>query len=159
MAKEVAIFALGCFWKPQTIFSKVKGVLQTEVGYCGGKPEFKEPKYGQVCRGDTGHAESIKIEFDNKIVSYKELLEIFWESHDPTQLNRQGLDIGKQYRTVVFYKTEKQKKEALESRKARQKMIDEKIVTRIIKAKKFYPAEEYHQNYLEKKEKGALFMR
>lgn len=126
-------------------------MLSTKVGYTGG--DFKDPTYEDVCSGSTGHAESLKIEFDPSKVSYKELLGIFWEIHDPTQLNRQGPDSGTQYRSAIFYHSAEQKAAALESRDALQKMpryLAKKIVSEIVPAKEFWVAEEYHQRYLEK---------
>ncbi|MDO8511423.1 MAG: peptide-methionine (S)-S-oxide reductase MsrA [Nanoarchaeota archaeon] len=138
---QIATFALGCFWEPEEIFSKVKGVISTTVGYMGGKVE--NPSYEQVCGGKTGHAEVVQIEFDPAKVSYKKLLETFWKIHDPTQLNRQGLDVGNQYRSVIFYHNEEQKKLAGKSK-------PKNAVTEIVPAKRFYKAEEYHQKYLQK---------
>ena len=150
---ENVTFAMGCFWQPDYIFSKVKGVIKAEVGYTGGKPECVNPMYKEVCGDETGHAEAIKITFDPKQISYEELLDIFWTSHDPTQLNRQGRDVGLQYRSAVFYHSEEQKKTAFASKAKREKrLIDnrKKIVTEIAPAAKFYKAEEYHHKYLEK---------
>ena len=138
---QKATFGAGCFWGPEEIFSKVKGVISTTVGYMGGKVE--NPSYEQVCRGKTGHAEVVQIEFDPAKVSYKELLSIFWKIHDPTQINRQGLDVGKQYRSVIFYHNEEQRKLAEKSK-------PKNAVTELVPAKKFYPAEEYYQKYLQK---------
>lgn len=146
--RETAIFAAGCFWGVEYAFSKVKGVISATSGYCGGKT--KKPTYKEVCTGDTGHAESVRVIFDNKKVTYKDLLKKFWEVHNPTSLNRQGLDFGTQYRSAIFYKSEKQKKEALASKKLAQKKYKKEIVTEIKKAGTFYPAEEYHQKYYEK---------
>ena len=151
MKSETAIFGAGCFWHIELEFSKLLGVLKTEVGYMGGDESGEEVTYKEVCTGRTGHVEVTKIEFDQKKITYKKLLEKFWEIHDPSQLNRQGLDIGKQYRSVIFCTTEKQKKEAEESLKEMQKKTKNKIVTKIEKAGKFYKAEEYHQKYLIKK--------
>lgn len=145
MKLEKAIFAAGCFWDVQAAFDKIKGVMKTTVGYSGGN--FKNPRYEDVCSNETGHAESILIEFDPKIISYKKLLDIFWKIHDPTQLNRQGPDIGTQYRSSVFYLNEKQKEIALSSIKNQEKLIKKSIATEIKKAGKFYPAEDYHQKY------------
>lgn len=126
-------------------------MLSTKVGYTGG--DFKDPTYEDVCSGSTGHAESLKIEFDPSKVSYKELLGIFWEIHDPTQLNRQGPDSGTQYRSAIFYHSAEQKAAALESRDALQKTpryLAKKVVSEVVPAKEFWVAEEYHQRYLEK---------
>jgi peptide-methionine (S)-S-oxide reductase len=148
---EKATFAAGCFWHVEHTFSAIKGVLSTRAGYTGG--DFKNPSYEDVCSGSTGHAESVEIEFDPSKVSYKDLLKTFWDIHDPTQLNRQGPDHGTQYRSAIFFHTAEQRAEALESRDAMQRMpryIAKKIVTEIVAAKEFWPAEEYHQKYLEK---------
>ena len=139
-----ATFGAGCFWKPEEVFGKVKGVISTAVGYMGGKTD--NPSYGQVCGGSTGHAEVVQIEFDPKIISYKELLDIFWKIHDPSQLNRQGPDVGEQYRSVIFYHNQEQKKLAEESK-------PKNAFTQIVPAKKFWRAEEYHQKYMEKMKK------
>ena len=148
MKDEVATFAAGCFWGVEASFEKVGGVMDTTVGYTGGKT--KDPTYEEVCSKKTGHAEAIKIVFDPKIVSYKEVLEVFWQIHDPTTKDRQGLNIGTNYRSAIFYHSEKQKKEAIMSRNERQKFLKKKIVTEIAKAVTFYPAEEYHQDYGDK---------
>ena len=143
-----ATFGAGCFWGVEATFQKIKGVKKTTVGYIGGK--LKNPTYEQVCIDKTGHVEVIQIIYDPEQISYEKLLEIFWKIHDPTQLNRQGADIGTQYRSVIFYHDEKQKKLAEDSRNEQQKNYDKKIVTEITSEKEFYPAEEYHQKYLEK---------
>jgi peptide-methionine (S)-S-oxide reductase len=148
-----ATFGAGCFWGIEAAFQKVKGVIKTTVGYMGGN--IKNPTYEQVCTDKTGHAEVIEIEYDDKQVKYGELLELFWEIHDPTQLNRQGPDIGKQYRSVIFYHNELQKKQAEQSKKENQKKFDKEITTEITPAVEFYPAEEYHQKYLEKQGKSS----
>jgi len=147
MKTEKAIFAAGCFWGVQAIFDQIPGVLKTIVGYTGGLKQYKNPSYALVCSGVTGYAEAIEIEFDPKKVSYKELLEIFWMNHDPTTLNRQGADVGSQYRSAIFYKNEKQKTDAMKSREDYQKTLKNKIVTEIKKAREFYSAENYHQKY------------
>ena len=145
---EIATFGAGCFWHVEAAFQKVKGVASTAVGYMGGN--LKNPTYEDVCTDRTGHAEVIQIEYDPKKVSYEKLLEIFWENHDPTQLNRQGPDYGTQYRSVIFYHNEQQKKLAEQSKKSQKQKYAKPIVTEIAKAKEFYRAEEYHQKYLEK---------
>ncbi len=146
---EITSFGAGCFWGVEYIFSKTKGVLSTEVGYMGGK--FKNPNYEDVCRDDTGHAEVVKIEFDPSKINYEELLETFWKNHNPTTLNRQGPDVGTQYRSVIFYYSKEQKNKAISSKENYQKKLgDRKIVTQIVPAEEFYRAEEYHQKYLEK---------
>jgi peptide-methionine (S)-S-oxide reductase len=144
---ETAIFAAGCFWGVEQAFYKTKGVVETEVGYTGGDEKYENPTYEQVCSDSTGHAEAVRVKFDPKVVSYKELLDVFWKIHNPTTLNRQGPDIGSQYRSAIFYLDEKQKKEAEKSREKLQKSINAKIVTEIVKASEFYRAEEYHQKY------------
>jgi len=150
---EKATFGAGCFWGVEAAFQKVKGVTKTTVGYMGGNK--KDPTYEQVCTDKTGHAEVIQIEYDDSQVTYGELLEKFWEIHDPTQLNRQGPDVGKQYRSVIFFHDDKQKKQALQSKLEKQKNFDKEISTEITPAVEFYPAEEYHQKYLEKQGRSA----
>ena len=146
MKKEVAIFAAGCFWGVQAVFDLVPGVINTIVGYIGGTNKIK-PTYNLVCTGLTGHVEAIKIEFDPKKVSYKKLLKIFWMNHNPTTINRQGPDIGSQYRSAIFYTNERQKELAIKSKEEYQKELKNKIVTEIVKATEFYHAEDYHQKY------------
>ncbi len=143
-----AAFGAGCFWHVEESFRKVKGVANTTVGYMGGN--VKNPSYKDVCSHKTGHAEVCLVEYDPEKVSYNELLEVFWKTHNPTQLNRQGPDIGDQYRSVIFYYDEKQNKIALESKEKEQKKYKDTIVTQVIPAKTFNKAEEYHQRYLEK---------
>ncbi len=153
MKTEKATFAMGCFWQPDYIFSKVHGVIKTIVGYTGCKKGCNNPSYEEVCSSGTGCAEAIEIIFDPKVISYDELLDIFWTNHDPTTLNRQGPDTGTQYRSAIYYHDENQKKAILKSKaKWEKKLInkDMKIVTEIEKASEFYPAEKYHQKYLEK---------
>jgi len=146
---EIAIFAAGCFWGVQKKFDLTSGVLETNVGYIGG--HLDNPSYEDVCFQDTGHAEAIEIKYDPKIISYKELLDIFWKMHNPTTLNRQGPDIGEQYRSAIFYVDENQKRFAEESKKImNEKIFGNKIVTEITQASKFYTAEDYHQKYLKK---------
>lgn len=143
---EKAIFAGGCFWCTEAIFQNLKGVAIVRSGYIGG--HIKNPSYKEICRGDTGHAEAIEIEFDPEIISYEKLLEIFWSTHDPTTLNQQGADKGTQYRSAVFYLDTNQKlsAEKLKTEFA-SKIWDNPIVTEISMASTFYPAENYHQNY------------
>ena len=148
MRIEKAAFGAGCFWHVEETFRKVKGVTKTTVGYMGGS--LKNPSYKDVYSHKTGHAEVCLVEYDPEKVSYNELLEVFWKIHNPTQLNRQGLDIGDQYRSVIFYFNEKQKKIALESKDNEQKKYKNPVVTQIVSAKTFYKAEDYHQRYLEK---------
>lgn len=151
---ERATFAAGCFWGAEAAFRKVKGVVHTEVGYTGGITE--NPTYEDVCTGKTGHAEAVQVEYDPSEVSYEELLDVFWSIHDPTTPNRQGADIGSQYRSVIFYHTAEQKRIAEESKRKLQESgkFDRPIVTEIVPASTFWRAEEYHQCYLEKKGMG-----
>eukprot|EP00002_Diphylleia_rotans_P033045 TRINITY_DN699_c0_g1_i1.p1 TRINITY_DN699_c0_g1~~TRINITY_DN699_c0_g1_i1.p1 ORF type:complete len:167 (+),score=27.31 TRINITY_DN699_c0_g1_i1:65-565(+) len=144
-----ATFAAGCFWGVESTFLKVKGVKETMVGYTGGAT--LNPTYKQVCADVTGHAEAIQIDYDPAQVSYGDLLNIFWNSHDPTTLNRQGPDMGSQYRSAIFYHSDEQKAEAEASVQQAQKMFKRPIVTQIVPAATFYPAEDYHQKYLLKR--------
>jgi peptide-methionine (S)-S-oxide reductase len=142
----VAVFGGGCFWCLDAIFRIVKGVKKVEVGYAGGRR--KNPTYEQVCTGVTGHAEVVRIKFDENEISYDELLDIFFEIHDPTQLNRQGNDVGTQYRSIILYLDEFQQKRALKKiDELKSKGID--VVTEVKELKEFYKAEDYHQNYFE----------
>lgn len=150
---EKATYAAGCFWGIEATFQKINGVTKTTVGYMGGN--LKNPTYEDVCTDKTGHAEVIQIQYDPTIITYEQLLETFWKIHDPTQLNRQGPDIGMQYRSAIFYHDEQQKKLAEESKNNEQKKYSKPIVTDITPAEEFYPAEEYHQKYLEKKGLGS----
>jgi peptide methionine sulfoxide reductase msrA/msrB len=147
---EAATFAAGCFWGVEHILKGVKGVVKTRVGYTGGTTEH--PGYRDVCSGETGHAEAVHVEFDPKVISYEELLGYFWRLHDPTQLNRQGPDTGTQYRSVIFYHTDEQRKIAEASREKFDKsgVFPKKAATRIEPAGAFYDAEEYHQDYFGK---------
>lgn len=148
---EKACFGAGCFWGVESTFEELEGVIQTRVGYMGG--HTTHPSYQQVCSDTSGHAEVVYIEFDPAIISYAKLLEVFWKSHNPTMLNRQGPDFGTQYRSVIFYYTENQKLEAQKSKEALEKSgkYKEPVVTQIVKAEKFWLAEEYHQKYYTKK--------
>ena len=146
---KTAYFSLGCFWSPQLEFEKIKGVKKAEVGYCGGNDP--NTTYEKVCSGSTNHAETIKVEFDENVVSYEELVRVFFKIHDPTQLNRQGPDIGTQYRSEIFYQNEEQKKIAEKIKSEFDKKFDGKIVTNISKQKLYQPAEKYHQYYLKNK--------
>ena len=144
-----AMFGAGCFWGVEYNFSKVEGVNEVVSGYSGGKTE--NPPYAQVCRNTTAHAEVVLIDYNPDVVSYDSLLNVFWEKHDPTTLNRQGPDVGTQYRSAIFYFTEAQKEIAKKSLDYLQnKLGDRKIVTEITEAKDFWKAEEYHQKYFEK---------
>jgi peptide methionine sulfoxide reductase msrA/msrB len=147
---EKATFAAGCFWGVEYKFSKIKGVVSTTVGYAGG--ETKNPSYQQVCKGDTGHAEAVHIEYDPSLISYSQLLEVFFSIHDPTQLNRQGPDFGAQYRTVIFTHDEEQKRTAEEmiQKLNESGRYSQPIVTQIVPYSEFYKAEDYHQKYFEK---------
>jgi len=147
---EKATFAAGCFWGVESAFCQVDGVISTQVGYSGGHKE--NPTYEEVCTDKTGHAESVQIEFDSDKVSYDKLLELFWNIHDPTTLNRQGPDVGSQYRSIIFYHNEEQKNKALDYKQKFEKSgrFSKKIVTEIIAESKFYRAEEYHQKYFQK---------
>ena len=149
---KTAYFSLGCFWSPQLEFEKIKGVKKAEVGYCGGNDP--NTTYEKVCSGSTNHAETIKIEFDENEISYEQLVRFFFKIHDPTQLNRQGPDIGTQYRSEIFYKDENQKKIAEKIKEEFSKKLNGKVVTNISEEKLYQPAEEYHQYYL--KRKGVL---
>ena len=148
MKTEKTTFAAGCFWGVEETFRTTPGVISTRVGYTGGSTQ--DSTYKEVCTDRTGHAEAVEVTFDPKKVSYKKLLKIFWENHDPTQVDQQGPDIGTQYRSGIFYHSEQQKKEAQESKKAEQKGHQDPIATEITKSAAFYPAEEYHQQYLMK---------
>jgi peptide-methionine (S)-S-oxide reductase len=145
-----AAFAAGCFWGVQHEFDQITGVTKTIAGYMGGKT--KNPTYEEVCTGKTGHAETVFIEFDEDMVSYEELLNIFWNIHDPSQKNRQGPDIGTQYRSVIFYYTEKQRDLAVKLKDKISKLgkFNKPIATEIVAASDFYPAEKYHQDYFKK---------
>lgn len=148
---EKAMFGAGCFWGVEEEFRQIKGVMKAEVGYSGGN--FKNPGYHDVCSGETGHAEVIRIEFDPQQVSYEELLNKFWQIHDPTTLNRQGPDIGTQYRSVIFYHSENQRTlaEKLKQEISASGRFSRPVVTEIAPAGEFYRAEEYHQQYLAKR--------
>ncbi|HYC70784.1 MAG TPA: peptide-methionine (S)-S-oxide reductase MsrA [Opitutaceae bacterium] len=145
---ELATFGGGCFWCTEAVYERVPGVKRVVSGYAGGKTD--RPTYKQICLGDTGHAEVIQIEFDPGRVTYEQLLEIFFEAHDPTTLNRQGADEGTQYRSVIFYHSDAQKRAAAAAKVAAAKIWDDPIVTEISPAPKFWPAEDYHQNYFAK---------
>ena len=146
---EIAILGLGCFWGPEIKFSKIDGIIKTEVGYCGG--DNKETTYKEICTGTTNHAEVVKLDFDPKIVSYKKILEYFFEIHDPTTLNSQGPDFGTQYRCEIFYLNDSQKEIAKKVLEKMNQNLSGKVVTNISLVKNYCPAEEYHQRYLEKR--------
>jgi peptide-methionine (S)-S-oxide reductase len=143
----LATFGAGCFWCTEAVFQRVKGVVSVRSGYEGGKKA--NPTYKDVCTGQTGHAEVLEVRFDPKVVTYRELLGVFWHMHDPTTLNRQGADVGTQYRSVVFYHSEDQKKdaEAVRDELSKSRTFEKPIVTEIAAASTFYPAEDYHQDY------------
>ena len=146
---EIAVLALGCFWGPEIRFSKIDGIIKTEVGYCGGNSP--NTTYREVCTGKTNHAEVVKLDFDEKIITYEKILKIFFQIHDPTTLNSQGPDFGTQYRSEIFYLNNKQKIIAEEILKNINQRLSGKVVTKISLLKNYCPAEEYHQKYLEKK--------
>ncbi len=145
---EIAVLALGCFWGPEKKFGKIEGIIETEVGYCGGK--IPNVNYREVCSGETGHAEVVKLTFDSKKISYEKILEYFFEFHDPTTLDRQGPDIGTQYRSEIFYINDEQKKLSYSVLDKLNKKFNSKIVTKISENKNYTKAEDYHQKYLEK---------
>ena len=146
---EIAVLALGCFWGPEIKFSKINGVIKTEVGYCGGNSS--QTTYKEVCTGNTNHAEVVKIDFDEKVISYEKILKIFFEIHDPTTLNSQGPDFGTQYRSEIFYLNDNQKKIAEKVLNQVNEKLSGKVVTKISLLKNYCIAEEYHQKYLEKR--------
>ncbi len=145
---EKALFGAGCFWGVEETFSKIPGVLKTEVGYSGGNTI--NPNYETVCSGTTNHAEVVLVEYDQNQILYQDLIVHFWECHDPTTLNRQGPDVGTQYRSVIFYFDDNQKTIAEDSKIDHSKKSNLQIVTEISKAKEYYKAEEYHQKYIQK---------
>ena len=146
---EIAVLALGCFWGPEIKFSKIDGIIKTEVGYCGG--DSPKTTYKEVCTGNTNHAEVVKLDFDEKIISYEKILKIFFQIHDPTTLNSQGPDVGTQYRSEIFYLNDSRKKLAEKILKDTNERLLGKVVTKISLLKNYCPAEEYHQKYLEKR--------
>ena len=146
---EIAVLALGCFWGPEIKVSKIDGIIKTEVGYCGGNSPTTT--YKEVCTGDTNHAEVVKLDFDEKIVTYEKILKTFFQIHDPTTLNSQGPDFGTQYRSEIFYLNDKQKKIAEKVLENVNERLSGKVVTKISLLKNYCPAEEYHQKYLEKR--------
>ena len=145
---EIAVLALGCFWGPEKKFGKIEGIVETEVGYCGGK--MPNVTYKEVCSGQTDHAEVVKLTFDSKKISYEKILEYFFEFHDPTTLDRQGPDIGTQYRSEIFYINDEQKKISYSILDKLNKKFNLKNVTKISENKNYTKAEDYHQKYLEK---------
>ncbi len=146
---EKATLGAGCFWGVEATFRRLAGVKETQVGYMGGK--VKNPTYKDVCTDSTGHAEVLEVTFDPDVISYRDILEVFWDNHNPTTLNRQGPDVGTQYRSAIFYHSPQQEAEAKASRDAAQSRFPRPIVTEIAPATDFWRAEEYHQQYLEKR--------
>jgi len=146
---EIAVLALGCFWGPEIKFSKIEGIIKTEVGYCGGNSTTTT--YKEVCTGSTNHAEVVKLDFDEKIITYEKILKIFFQIHDPTTLNSQGPDFGTQYRSEIFYLNNIQKITAEKVLKNVNERLSNKVVTKITLLNNYCPAEEYHQKYLEKR--------
>lgn len=146
---EKATFGAGCFWGVEATFRRLAGVKDTAVGYEGGS--LKDPTYQDVCTDRTGHAEVVQVTFDPSVISYHDLLNVFWENHDPTTKNRQGPDVGTQYRSVIFFHSKDQEEEAKRSRDEAQKSFKRPIVTQIVPVSDFWRAEEYHQQYLEKR--------
>ena len=146
---EIAVLALGCFWGPEIKFSKIDGIIKTEVGYCGG--DSSKTTYKEVCTGKTNHAEVVKLDFDEKTISYEKILDIFFEIHDPTTLNSQGPDFGTQYRSEIFYLNSNQKEMAEKVLEKVDQKLSGKVTTEISLLKNYCPAEEYHQMYLNKR--------
>ena len=146
---EIAVLALGCFWGPEIKFSKIDGIIKTEVGYCGGNSQTTT--YKEVCTGNTNHAEVVKLDFDEKVISYEKILKIFFQIHDPTTLNSQGPDFGTQYRSEIFYLNDNQKIIAEKVLNNINERLSGKVVTKISLLKNYCPAEEYHQKYLDKR--------
>ena len=146
---EIAVLALGCFWGPEIKFSKIEGIIKTEVGYCGG--DSSVTTYKEVCTGNTNHAEVVKLDYDEKTISYEKILKVFFQIHDPTTLNSQGPDFGTQYRSEIFYLNDNQKMIAEKVFNEVNERLSGKVVTKISLLKNYCPAEEYHQKYLEKR--------
>ncbi len=146
---EIAVLALGCFWGPEIKFSKIEGIIKTEVGYCGGNSS--KTTYKEVCTGNTNHAEVVKLDFDEKIISYEKILNIFFSIHDPTTLNSQGPDFGTQYRSEIFYLNDNQKEIAEKVLNETNEKLSGRVVTKITLLNNYCVAEEYHQKYLEKR--------
>ncbi len=152
---EKATFGAGCFWGVEEAFRKVEGVVDVAVGYNGGHTE--NPTYGDVCSGTTGHVEVAEVEYEPSKVTYENLLEVFWENHDPTTPNRQGPDVGTQYRSAIFFHNPEQEAAARASKEEAQARFEDPIVTEITSASEFYRAEEYHQRYFEKNKLARFF--
>lgn len=142
---ETATLGGGCFWCVEAVYERFEGVIAVRSGYAGG--DTPDPAYKEVCSGETGHAEVIQIDFDPAVSSYRDIIDLFWEAHDPTTLNRQGADVGTQYRSIILYHNDEQKRIAEESKRDAQERIGQPIVTEIVPLEKFYLAEDYHQNY------------
>jgi peptide-methionine (S)-S-oxide reductase len=151
--EKKATFGAGCFWGVEAAFRQIEGVTRTRVGYSGGT--LDNPTYEDVCSHTTGHAEVVEVTYDPEQVSYEQLLDVFWRKHDPTQLNRQGWDIGDQYRSVIFFHDDEQQRAATRSKAAEQANWSAPIVTQIEPAETFYEAEDYHQQYLEKRGRSS----
>lgn len=147
---ETALFAAGCFWGVERSFARIEGVIKTSVGYCGG--QLVEPTYEEVCTGETGHAETVQVEYDPSAVSYEDLIDAFWRAHDPTTIDRQGADVGSQYRSAIFYSNEEQARAAMRARDELESSgrYRDPIATEVVPAHTFWLAEEYHQKYFEK---------
>ncbi len=145
---EIAVLALGCFWGPEKKFSEIEGIVETEVGYCGGK--MSNITYKEVCTGETEHAEVVKLTYDPKKISYEKIIEYFFKFHDPTTLNRQGPDIGTQYRSEIFYNNDEQKNISLLKIEKLNNKFNSKITTKVSEVKNYTKAEDYHQKYLDK---------
>ena len=145
---EIAVLGLGCFWGPEKKFGEIEGIVETEVGYCGGK--MPNTSYKEVCTGETQHAEVVKLTFDPEKISYEQIIDYFFEFHDPTTLNRQGPDIGTQYRSEIFYHNDEQKIISLSKIKNLNNKFESKITTKVSEIKNYTKAEDYHQKYLEK---------
>ena len=148
-----ATFAAGCFWGVEAAFRQIRGVAGTRVGYTGGRTE--DPSYYDVCSDTTGHAEAVEVEYDPEQVSYDQLLDLFWRSHDPTQGNRQGPDVGSQYRSAVYFHSPEQEEAAVASKARVQAQLPERVTTEVVPAETFYEAEDYHQQYFEKSGRSA----
>jgi methionine-S-sulfoxide reductase len=146
---EIAVLALGCFWGPEIKFNEIDGIIKTEVGYCGGNSQTTT--YKKVCEGNTNHAEVVKLDYDEKVISYEKILNIFFEMHDPTTLNSQGPDFGTQYRSEIFYLNDTQKEKAERILEEVNQKLSNRVVTKISLLKNYCPAEEYHQMYLRKR--------
>ena len=146
---EIAVLALGCCWGPEIKFSKIDGIIKTEVGYCGGNSSITT--YKEVCTGNTNHAEVVKLDFDEKIITYEKILKIFFQIHDPTTLNSQGPDFGTQYRSEIFYLNDQQKTIAEKILEKENNKLSGRVVTKVSLVKNYCTAEEYHQRYLEKR--------